>query len=100
MSGAKTKTSSTQSNKVDPAQLALFNQNYAKANEVAGIGEALQVDQRDAGSLKVARARNPPGPGDAEGALAMIYMTFRHLVIFCRQVYNIANNKECLGNRN
>ena len=35
MSGAKTKTSATQSNKIDPAQLALFNQNYAKANEIA-----------------------------------------------------------------
>jgi hypothetical protein len=70
----------------------------AKANEVAGIGEALQIDKRDAGSLKVARAHNPPSPGDVEGALAISHMTFGQGVIYCRQKPSIVDEREQLGN--
>src|SRR5258705_13850771 len=35
MSGGSSKKQETTSNQIDPMQLALFNQNYAKANAVA-----------------------------------------------------------------
>jgi len=55
---------------------------------------------RNAGCLEVAHAGDCSILDEAEGTLAMIYMTFRHHVIFCRQILYIADDKEHLMNRN
>lgn len=80
--------------------LRILVETSSESNEFPAVGQALQINQWNARGLEIASAGDASILNQAEGALAMIYMTFRHLVIFCRQILNLAYDKEYLGNRN
>jgi len=65
----------------------------AKAHEIAGVGQTLQIDQGDAGCCEVPGSRNAARPDETEGTLAVIHVTFGLVVINCRHEYTFIDEK-------
>ncbi|MGY3294154.1 hypothetical protein ACVWWP_007221 [Bradyrhizobium sp. LM3.6] len=65
----------------------------SKTDDIAGVGKALQVAERDARRREVAGTRDPAVSDETKGGLAMGHTISSHVVIYCRQKFRFVDKK-------